>query len=105
MLKKIKNFCSSIGKKIEEKKEVLTGVVMAAGAGALATNSVHAAADADIAAGLASTTLIFTDNKSNFITYIVAVFGVIVLIVLFLAFLRWVRAQASGVFSGKRKGR
>lgn len=43
-------------------------------------NSAKAAADADLAAGLASTTAIFADNKSQIILWIVGIFGIVIVI-------------------------
>jgi len=55
-------------------------------------STTHAAADADLLAGFASSTLIFTDNKSAIIAYVVSIILVVVVIGLIIR----------GLFFGKR---
>jgi hypothetical protein len=43
-------------------------------------NNVHAAADPDLTSALASTSLIFTDNKSTIFTFLVGAFAVALVI-------------------------
>jgi hypothetical protein len=64
-----------------------------------------AAADADLAAGFASTTEIFTDNKSAIITWLVGIFLVLIVITLIFGALKWTRRQAGGIFGGGRRRR
>lgn len=62
-----------------------------------------AAADTDLAAGLASTSAIFSDNKSNVITFYIAVGTVLVVFALALGAIYWVRRQAKGAFGGGKR--
>lgn len=73
--------------------------------GMVATKAVHAAADTDLAVGFASTTAIFTDNKSAIIVWFVGIFTVLIVIGLALRALFFARRQANGIFGGGRKGR
>lgn len=92
---KIKNFFKKSG-------AMLTMALV--GAGALLKGAfVHAAADADLTAGLASTTAIFTDNKGTIITWMVGIFGVLVIIAIVFAALRFVRRKAGGIFGSGKK--
>jgi len=64
----------------------------------------HAAADADLVAGFASTTAIFTDNKSAIISYVVGIMLVIIVIGLIIRGLFFGKRQLMGVFGdGRRK--
>ncbi len=96
-MSKIKNFFKKSG-------AMLTMALV--GAGALLKGAfVHAAADADLTAGLASTTAIFTDNKSVIINWVVGIFAVLVVITLIFGALKWTRRQAGGIFGGGRRRR
>ena len=92
---KIKNFFKKSG-------AMLTMALV--GAGALVKGAfVHAAADAELQAGLASTTAIFTDNKGVVINWAVGIFSILIVITLIFGALRWSRRQAGGIFGGKRR--
>lgn len=94
-MNKIKNFFKKSG-------AILTMALV--GAGALVKGAfVHAAADTDLQAGLASTSAIFTDNKGAIINWIVMIFGALVVITLILAAARWIRRQAGTIFGGGKK--
>lgn len=96
-MNKIKNFLKKSG-------AMLTMALV--GAGALLKGAfVHAAADTDLQAGLASTTAIFTDNKSVIINWVVGIFAVLVVITLIFGALKWTRRQAGGIFGGGRRRR
>jgi len=70
-----------------------------------AVGQAHAAADTDLAAALASSTTMVTDNKSQLLTFIVGI-GVVVLVIglakggVILA-IKWVKKSVAGC--GKRK--
>lgn len=64
-----------------------------------------AAADADLVAGFASTTLIFTDNKSTIITYVVGIFLVLIVIGLVIRGLFFGKRMLMGVFGGGKRRR
>lgn len=81
------------------------GLAVMAVLGLLGTKAVNAAADADLTAGFASTTAIFTDNKSAIIDWLVGIFLVLIIIALVFGALKWTRRQASGIFGGGRKRR
>jgi hypothetical protein len=76
-------------------------------AGALAVlglaNYAHAAADADLVAGMASTTAIFTDNKGAIITGIVGVFTAVIVLMLVFKLLQFAKRQMAGLFGGGRR--
>lgn len=55
-----------------------------------------AAADADLAAGLASTTAIFADNKSQIVLWIVAIFGFVIVIRLVIRLLGYGKRHITG---------
>lgn len=77
-----------------------------AGIGALLVGKLaHAAADADLVAGFASTTAIFSDNKSAIITYVVGIMLVIIVIGLIIRGLFFGKRQLMGVFGGGKKRR
>lgn len=71
--------------------------------GLVGASSVHAAADADLATGIASTTAIFSDNKSQIILGIVGIFAVTIVVGLVIKLLHYGKRQALGMFGGRRK--
>lgn len=64
--------------------------------------NVHAAADADLVSGLASTSAIASDNKATILTFITAIFTVILVIAVAKAGMNWALAKIAGAF-GRRK--
>jgi len=70
----------------------------------LAANHAKAAADTDLTSALASTTAIFTDNKSIIVLFLVGVFAVAIVIVLLRKALGFGKAQVAGAMGGGRKG-
>jgi len=68
-------------------------------------NNAKAAADADLTAGLASTTAIFTDNKGEIITWVVGVFAAVIVMSLVIRALFFSKGMALGIFGGRRKRR
>ncbi len=66
-------------------------------------STTHAAADADLVAGFASTTAIFTENKSAIISYVVGIMLVIIVIGLIIRGLFFGKRQLMGVFGGGRR--
>jgi len=84
-------------------KKLSVGLMAIAGlVGATAT---HAAADADLSAGLASTTLIFTDNKGTLISWIVGIFAVTIVVGLLVKSLFFGKRQALGMLGGGKRRR
>lgn len=71
----------------------------------VSTSAVNAAADADLTAGFASTTAIFTDNKSAIISWVVGIFAVTIVISLAIRALFFTKRQALGIFGVGRRGR
>jgi len=64
-----------------------------------------AAADADLVAGLASSSAIYTDNKSTLIGYVVGLILVTTVIALVIRALFFGKRQITGVFGGGRRKR
>jgi len=81
------------------------GLALGAFLGVVQANAAKAAADADLTAGLASTTAIFTDNKSVIITWIVGIFAVTIVVALVIRALGFGKRAAVGMIPGGRKGR
>jgi len=80
--------------------------LMALVAGVLSVvNSVKAAADTDLVNGLASTTLIFTDNKGTIITWVVGIFAVTIVVALLIRALFFGKRQAVGMLPGGKRRR
>lgn len=71
----------------------------------LGTQFAHAAADADLTAGLASTTAIFTDNKSIIIGFFVGVIGIALIIGVAIAASQRGRRMITGAVGGGKKKR
>jgi len=67
--------------------------------------SAYAAADADLTAALASSTLVLTDNKGQILTWLVALFGVVILITIVIGALSRARRQIGGAVGGGKKRR
>jgi len=67
--------------------------------------SAHAAADADLVAGFASSTAIFTDNKGAIITYVVSIVLVVTVVTLIIRGLFFGKRMLSGVFGGGKRRR
>jgi len=65
----------------------------------------HAAADADLVAGFASSTAIFTDNKGAIITYVVSIVLVVTVVTLIIRGLFFGKRMLSGVFGGGKRRR
>lgn len=82
----------------------LLGIMSAFVLGLVAlADKAKAAADADLVAGFASTTAIFTDNKSAIISYVVGIMLVIIVIGLIIRGLFFGKRQLMGVFGGGRR--
>ena len=93
-------------KKINEK----IGLKLVAALGAVATfigvgHVAKAAEDADLVALKASTTGIFSDNKTLIISMMVALFAIAIVIVIARKLLGMAKGQIAGSLGGKRKGR
>lgn len=73
--------------------------------GLVVAGNVHAAPDADLVAGLASSTAIFQDNKSTIIGYAVAVILVVTVITLVIRALFFGKGLITSVFGGRRRKR
>lgn len=69
----------------------------------IGTKMAMAAADQDLVNGFASTTAIFTDNKSAIISWLVGIFLVLIVITLIFGALKWTRRQAGGIFGGGKR--
>jgi hypothetical protein len=65
----------------------------------------HAATDADLQAGLASTTSIFTDNKGTIITYVVGIITATFIIGLVIKAAFFGKRQGLGMFGGRSRRR
>lgn len=71
----------------------------------IGSKSALAAADTDLVNGFASTTAIFTDNKSAIIGWVVGIFAVTIVIGLAIRALFFTKRQALGIFGGGRRKR
>lgn len=86
------------------------GLKLMAALGAVGTflgvaNITHAAADTDLLALKASTTEVFTDNKTVIIGLMIALFGIGIVIILARKLLGMAKGQIAGSLGGKRRRR
>lgn len=73
--------------------------------GLTVSNYAHAAADTYLSSGLASTTLIFTDNYGVVISWVVGIFAITIVVGLVIKALFFGKRQALGMLGGGKRRR